>query len=175
MEPVAKKQKREGNDAVDEEILELEIKASESPKHYNNISKLLDLAFPHGKDPQPLAILALSRVFIRLFADGWFRPSKLQSDQSKVVQQWLADRFEQFADSLLSQANSAQHASLTITVLMKLVQQQVSSGSGSWMHGLFAKIVKLLTIKGAGEPQSFFLRDFAKYVDVRYYTADLLR
>ena len=172
MEPAAKKQKRSRDDAVDDGILELELKASESPKHYNNISKLLDLAFPSGKDPQPLAILALSRVFVRLAADGWFRPSKSQSDQTKVVRQWLADRLEQFTGSLLSQA---QHASLTIPVLMKLAQQLVSSGSESWTDGLFARIVKFLTQQGPGEPRSIFRREyFARYVDVRYHTTSLL-
>jgi U3 small nucleolar RNA-associated protein 19 len=176
MEPVAKKRKRSRDDAVDDEILELELRASESPKYFNNISKLLDVAFPLDQDPQPLAILALSRVFIRLSADGWFRPPKSKSDQTIVVRQWLADRLNQFTHSLLSQPNGAPGASLSITVLMRLVQQLVSSGSESWTDGLFAKLVKSLTESGAEEPHSIFLRDyFVKYADVRFYTIDILR
>jgi hypothetical protein len=174
MEPAAKKQKRKRDDAVsdEDEILELELKASESPKYYNNISKLLDHAFPHGRDPQPLAILALSRVFVRLSADGWFR-SKSHSSQTKVVRQWLADRLGQFTGSLLSLAHGAQHASLAITALMKLAQQLVSSGSETWTDGLFAKIVKM--VMKQAEAQPVFLHDFfSKYLDVQYYTTDIL-
>jgi hypothetical protein len=166
MEPVAKKQKRDKAD----EILRLELKASESPKHFNNISRLLDLAFPTAKEPQPLAILALSRVFVRLSADGWFRPSK--SDQTAAVRQWLADRLQQFTGSLRDQPS--QHASLVVPVLMKLAQQQVESGSETWADGLLPKIVEFVT-KHA-EPRAVFLRGyFAKYVDIQYHTTDLLR
>jgi hypothetical protein len=57
---------------------------------------------------------------------------------------------------------------------MKLAQQLVSSGSESWMDGLFAKIVRFLARQDTG--QSIFLHDyFAKYVDVRYNTVHLLR
>jgi hypothetical protein len=190
MEPVFKdrKQKRKapsGSDdpiptsTIGDEILELETKATESPKYYNNISKLLAVAYPLHNEAvaEPLAILAVSRVFARLFADGRFDTSKPQSDQNIVVQQWLADRFEQFTDSLLSHIHITQSASLSITVLMNLVQQEVSSlGSGSWVSGLFAKILNMLTKESeASEAISVFLRDFfARHVDVRYYGTDLL-
>lgn len=180
---VGKKRKRtiksttsEGEDEATNKILQLETKATTSPKHYNNIATLLAIAIPSGPkaNADPAASLALCRVFTRLFASAHFRHGKTLTKEEVTVQKWLEDRYNEFATFHLT--NMATSTDLSLTIVMKLVQSEVCcQGHTIWAEGSFLRLLKRLYSKKCDTARAAFIQGyFQKFDDVRMNTLQLL-
>ncbi|CRK41005.1 hypothetical protein BN1708_008410 [Verticillium longisporum] len=109
-EPAQKRARSESGDESDgssetdpqAEILLMEQEILESKKHYNNISKLLDIAKAYKTDPDSaaLASVALTRVFVRLLAAGSLIKKKGLTEKDTVVVGWLRERYFEYKDVL---------------------------------------------------------------------------
>jgi U3 small nucleolar RNA-associated protein 19 len=188
-ELVGKKQKRTpkeksaelSSNISNEKIQQLELRATEAPKYYNDIATLLALASPSNSKlkANENAILALCRVFTRLLSTGRFR-GRSYAEEEMVVQEWLEERFREYTRFLLDNLSHRKSidSQMALTILMKLVQTEVCcQGHTKWADGLFSSILGVLLQPSAqsDEARAIFIRDyFEKFDDVKINTLLLL-
>jgi U3 small nucleolar RNA-associated protein 19 len=188
-ESVGKKRKRtpkeKGVDVAsnnsNEKIQQLELRATEAPKYYNDIATLLALACPSNSKlkANENAILALCRVFTRLLSTGRFRRGSY-TEEEMVVQEWLEDRFREYTKFLLDNLSHRKsiNCQMALTILMKLVQTEVCcQGHTKWADGLFSSVLGglLRPSPQSDEARAIFIRDyFEKFDDVKMNTLLLL-
>jgi len=168
--------------SLEDDISVLETKATESPKHYNNIATLLALACPpHAKSqPNKDAIVALCRIFTRLFAGGQFRNHGSLSEGEQLVQNWLEERYAEFVDFLLRALRHQTHImpDEALTYLMKLAQSEICcQGHHMWTDGVFYQVLGIvLRFQDPNEnSMDHFVNEyFTKYDDVKLNTLQIL-
>jgi U3 small nucleolar RNA-associated protein 19 len=189
-EVTGKKRKRPVTDPLakqklnnqDVEIQSLEAEATESPKSYNNIATLLSIASQSDTkyESKEDAILALCRIFTRLFASGQFRSTKTPTQSERLVQQWLEERYTELVTLLLEALHnkSSIDTNLPITVLMKLVQCEVCcQGYHMWAAGLFSQVSMTLLTQSSQTDEArriFVIEYLKKYDDVRLNSLQIL-
>jgi U3 small nucleolar RNA-associated protein 19 len=154
-----------------DDLAELERLAGESPKHYNNIAKIMSMAYPKNEQESrnPRAVTALCRVFYRLLMDGRLRVADKEQKEEKVVRHWLTGRLNDYARCLLKDISSRKRrdSSNKVKLVMMLVQGEVSSsGHEQWRQGIFGKFFKQLLLEEHERDEA--LHDFASHYFVRY-------
>ncbi|KAF2674778.1 CBF-domain-containing protein [Microthyrium microscopicum] len=183
-EPLHPKKSKSSPSPPHESIPELEKAISESRKHYNNIVKLQELAFPKNTKAKPSteAVIALCRVFCRLFASGSFELPKNSGKSEISIVEWLEGRKREYNSCLLaafSQDGSYMSQAAVIPLAMRLVAAETSAvGESRWRSGLFSQLVRHLIIGGVhSEPaRSIFTEEyFTAFDDVRYHTLQILQ
>ncbi|CRK37225.1 hypothetical protein BN1723_004281 [Verticillium longisporum] len=132
-EPAQKRARSESGDESDgssetdpqAEILLMEQEILESKKHYNNISKLLDIAKAYKTDPDSaaLASVALTRVFVRLLAAGSLIKKKGLTEKDTVVVGWLRERYFEYKDVLAELITDEELGSPALTLAMRMLNQ----------------------------------------------------
>jgi U3 small nucleolar RNA-associated protein 19 len=176
-EPITISRPKISND----KIQELELRATEGPKHYNDIATLLGLACPSNPNLETngAAVLALCRVFTRLLSTQRFRRAS-NTDEETVVQQWLEERYGEYTSFLLDHMSHEKSIEprTNLKILMKLVQTEVCcQGHGQWVDGLFSSLLRVLLQAStrSGEARIVFISDyFEKFDDVQMNTLSLL-
>jgi U3 small nucleolar RNA-associated protein 19 len=168
--------------ASEDRLDELERLAGESPKHFNNISKIMSMAYPkkEGKAGDSRAVTALGRIFYRLMMEGRFRESASKTREERVVRDWLKGRLDDYVCCLLEDISKrrTEDQAGRVKILMILVQGEISSsGHEYWRHGIFERFLKCMLLQ---RPQNnevfaeFIPNYFLKYEDVRVNALTLL-
>ncbi|KAL0938713.1 ribosome biogenesis protein [Colletotrichum truncatum] len=108
------------------EILLLENEILESKKHYNNITKLIQIAKTFQNDPEAaaLASVALCRVFIRLLSAGALVKRKGLAEKESVVVQWLKDRYFEYKLVLIELLGDEDLAATALTLAMRCLKAE---------------------------------------------------
>lgn len=175
------KRKRDVNPATEDDILRLESEVASSPKHYNHISTLIGLARQwSSKSQSDSAVLALCRIFTRLFSESLFRGSTRISAHDGLVQRWLEDRYVEFTRLCLQALGQGKprRSILCLKVLMKLVETEVCyQGHKIWLEDLFYQVLgALLDQKCDANVRDVFVNDYVrKYDDVQFNMLHLLK
>jgi U3 small nucleolar RNA-associated protein 19 len=170
----------ENSNDIDSEIQRLEIEISQSRKHFNNIVKLLDYAFPkEGSRSHNSAAIALCRTFCRLLADGSLKHGENMTKAESAVLKWLEEKYREYTSSLLGLfiQNSQSSDVDPLRLIMRLVKQEVSSfGNNQWAGGIFAQALRAILAgrEQCADVRSSFVKSYFKYDDVRYYTLAII-
>lgn len=92
------------NAALQKCIETLENEVAESRKHLNNVATLVTLFKGDGEAERfnAAAAVSLCRVFSRLMAAGSLSGFTKASDQEKVVIQWLAGKYTEYKQTLVT-------------------------------------------------------------------------
>lgn len=163
-------------------ILLLEEQTLESREHYNNIVKLQQLVGNFEQKPKPatLAAVALCRVFCRLIAGEKLIRRNEDTDAEAQVAQWLKARLKAYVDALTSWlgGSDATQESTALTLLMRIVKEEVSTGSRrseqAWRtekSTFYLLVSALLEREGAEAARQEFVEKFVEeHDDVRFYT-----
>lgn len=157
------------------EILLLESAILESKKNYNNITKLLDLA-RNKRDGQSslIAMVALTRVFLRLLAQGSMAMKADQSEKERIVCKWLSDRLVDY-ESILTEALAEEDtASTALTLAMRVLkgegQYRDNKDEYSFPEPFLKDIVRAIIFDGSEDlRQELCEKYLGEYCDVRYY------
>ncbi|KAK7923371.1 CBF/Mak21 family protein [Apiospora marii] len=176
--PKKRAKSESGSDEEDNaqaEILLLESAILESKKNYNNITRLLDLA-RNTKDGElsPVAMVALTRVFIRLLAQGSMTKKADQSEKETIVIQWLKDRLVDYETVLIEALADEDAASSALTLAMRLSkaegQYRDNKDEYSFPEPFLKDIVHAIIFDGSKELRNEFCEKYlGEYCDVRYY------
>jgi U3 small nucleolar RNA-associated protein 19 len=174
-----KKRKRDVNPTTESDILRLESEVASSPKHYNHITTLISLARQwSSKSQSESAVLALCRIFMRLFSESLFRAKAHYGDQEGLVQRWLEDRYVEFTRLCLQALalGKPKRSILCLKVLMKFVQTEISyQGHKLWLEGVFYQVLAALLKGIEGDVRDVFVNDYVrKYDDVQFHMLHLL-
>lgn len=164
----------DADDNAQAEVLLMEAEILESKKHYNNITKLLDLAREDIEDEEALLpTVALCRVFLRLLAQGNMSRKPDQSEKDIVVIQWLKDRLAEYKRLLTSLLGSP-FASTALTLAMRILKsegQYVSTKEEYSFPSNFLKdIMRSLLLDASSDVRQEFCENFlGEFCDVRFY------
>ncbi|KAK7969041.1 nucleolar complex protein [Apiospora saccharicola] len=163
------------DDNAQAEILLLESAILESKKNYNNITRLLDLA-RNKKDGESsvIAMVALTRVFLRLLAQGSMTKKADQSEKETIVIQWLKDRLVDYETVLVEALAEEETATTALTLAMRVLkgegQCRDNKEEYSFPEPFLKDIVHAIIYDGSEELREEFCEKYlGEYCDVRYY------
>lgn len=158
------------------QILSLESEILESKKHYNNITKLLEIA-QDKKDIENsvFATVSLCRVFLRLLAGGHLLRSPGQSDKEVVVVHWLKSRLGDYKKFIVAALGHEETASTALTLGMRILKAESQHSNDkseySFPKVFLTDIVRALLQNGSEEVREEFCEKFlGEFADVRFYT-----
>ena len=154
------------------QILLLEKSILESRKNYNDIVKLLEIA---RKGTQPIAAVALCRVFCRLIASGSLTEGKGPSKNESTIIKWLEERIDEFRSILLKWLSdeNASLQSTSLTLILRLLRDEVALGRSTKVVATrFLEIVQQLTGTSSDKDViNEYIEKYAlQYADVRSWT-----
>lgn len=171
---------------TEEEILLLEGEITQSRKHYNKITILLDYCKKYQTQSKTsiTAAVALCRVFCRLIAIGSMSQPREMAENEKLIAQWLRAQCDSYRDSLLGillDSNPGMQ-STALTLLMRL-QKEMSDNLDEPFHDQrrnevgFCRIIASVTSSNSMEliREEFVKKYVQSYDDVRYYTLACLK
>ncbi|KAK6841321.1 nucleolar complex protein [Apiospora arundinis] len=163
----------DGDDAQ-AQCLQLEAEILESKKHYNNITKLLELARNKDGEAPLVATVALCRVFLRLLAQGKMTKKAEQSENEGIVVQWLKDRLVDFESVLLEALADEDMASTALTLAMRVLkaegQYRENKEEYSFPEPFMKDIVRAIIYEGSEDlRQEFCEKYLGEFADVRYF------
>ncbi|KAI4246280.1 MAG: hypothetical protein L6R42_009939 [Xanthoria sp. 1 TBL-2021] len=171
---------------TEEEILLLEGEITQSRKHYNKITILLDYCKRYQTQSKTsiIAAVALCRVFCRLIAIGSMSQSRGMAENEKLIAHWLRVQCDSYRDTLLGillDSNPGMQ-STALTLLMRL-QKEMSDNLDEPFHdhrrneGGFCRIIASVTRSNSMEliREEFVEKYVQPYDDVRYYTLACLK
>lgn len=164
----------DADDSAQADVLLLEAEILESKKHYNNITKLLDLASEDIHNEEALLpTVALCRVFLRLLAQGSLSRKPDQSEKEIVVIQWLKDRLAEYKKILTALLGSP-FSSTALTLAMRILKsegQYVSTKEEYSFPSNFLKdIMRSLLLDASRDVRQEFCENFlGEFSDVRFY------
>ena len=176
--PRKKARSESGSDVEDDaqaQILSLETGILESKKHYNNINKLMELARNKEDGESSLvATVALTRVFLRLLAQGAMTKKADQSEKEATVIQWLKDRLVDFevvlTDALAEETTASTGLTLAMRVLKAEGQYRDNKEEYSFPEPFLKDIVRAIIYDGSEDlRQEFCEKYLGEYADVRYF------
>ncbi|KXJ92309.1 CBF/Mak21 family-domain-containing protein [Microdochium bolleyi] len=158
------------------QILGLESEILESKKHYNNITKLLEIARDtEDSENSVFATVSLCRVFLRLLAGGHLLRSPGQSDKEIVVVQWLKSRLGDYKSHVVAALGRDETASTTLTLAMRILKAESQHSNDKSEYNFpkvfFTDIVRALLQHGSEEVREEFCEKFlGEFADIRFYT-----
>lgn len=177
---VQKKSKKAVANQYAAQIAEVEA-AIISQGQYNDIATtLLPAARKELEDKlvRTHAVVALCRVFCRLFAERRLTKSNVTSEGQLTVINWLRAQYEDYRYLLLAiverGTGDREAQTLALTLCMLLVKHEVSYASASaesaWKTGLFSKIIEhVLSSRSHWACQELVKRYLQQYDDLRHY------
>ncbi|KAI1841701.1 hypothetical protein JX266_012069 [Neoarthrinium moseri] len=163
------------------DILLLENEILESKKHYNNITKLLEIAQDTEHEETALvATVSLCRVFLRLLAAGSLARTPGQSEKDIVVVQWLKGKLSEYKQLTLAALAKEDTASTALTLAMRVLKaegQHLSSKEEySFPKAFLTEIVGTLVRRASEDVRQEFCEKFmAEFGDVRFYAFKALK
>jgi hypothetical protein len=171
------------NGNAKEELKTLEQRICESPKHLNDILKVIKLAYPSGKPEgsNASAVTSLCRIFYRCLMKGWFRENAEEEEPERLVRAWFQSRLDQYVGLLLAEMSSKLSVDplSRLKLIMKLVKADVSArGYAYFSSGIFKKLIQfLLTNDTASETvlDDFLASHALVFDDLRIHTATIAR
>lgn len=177
----APKSSTESTGSTQAEILALEGSISESRRNYNNIAKLLSIAWARkgNEETATLAVVALCRVFCRLQASGSLDRVKTASQSDIIITKWLNERkieFTQLLGAIIS-SDEQEPKSTVLTLWMRLVKEEVNHKATAWKTGFFSRLMHILISHYEAAESSrdeFIQKYFTKFRDVQYHTLGLI-
>lgn len=159
------------------EILLLENEILESKKHYNNITKLIQIAGTQEDEPEAatLACVALCRVFVRLLSAGAFAFRPGQAEKEKVVVQWLRERYLEYKGVLASLLEEEDLASTALTLAMRCLKAEAQHFTEkeeyTFPHAFIEQIVRALLASDSDDVRVEFIEKYlTEYDDIRFFT-----
>ncbi|KAK1724015.1 CBF/Mak21 family protein [Colletotrichum acutatum] len=159
------------------EILLLENEILESKKHYNNITKLIQIAGTQEDEPEAptLACVALCRVFVRLLSAGAFAFRPGQAEKEKVVVQWLRERYLEYKGVLASLLEEEDLASTALTLAMRCLKAEAQyfteKEEYTFPHAFIEQIVRALLASDSDDVRVEFVEKYlTEYDDIRFFT-----
>lgn len=164
----------DADDSAQAEVLLLEAEILESKKHYNNITKLLDLAREAIQDEEALfPTVALCRVFLRLLAQGTMSRKPDQSEKEIVVIQWLKDRLAEYK-KILTLVLGSPSASTALTLAMRILKSEgqylSTKEEYSFPSNFLKDIVRSLLLEASSDVRQEFCENYlGEFCDVRFY------
>ncbi|EGY22813.1 hypothetical protein VD0002_g1593 [Verticillium dahliae] len=183
-EPAQKRARSESGDESDgssetdpqAEILLMEQEILESKKHYNNISKLLDIAKAYKTDPESaaLASVALTRVFVRLLAAGSLIKKKGLTEKDTVVVGWLRERYFEYKDVLAELITDEELGSPALTLAMRMLKSEAQhlyeSDEYNFPQAFLQQIIKALLNSSSDDARGDFVDKYlTEFDDVRFF------
>ncbi|GJC80245.1 uncharacterized protein ColLi_03083 [Colletotrichum liriopes] len=164
------------------EILLLENEILESKKHYNNISKLIQITSTHDDEPEAatLACVALCRVFVRLLSAGSLVPRKGLPEKEAVVVQWLKERYSEYKGVLVSLLAEEDLAPTVLTLAMRCIKAEAQylyeKEDYIFPHNFLEQIIAgLLESDSDGARVEFVEKYLTEYDDVRFFTLKAIK
>lgn len=164
------------------EILLLENEILESKKHYNNITKLIQIAksFEDEAESATLACVALCRVFVRLLSAGALTVKKGVSEKELVVCQWLKDRFSEYKSVLIDLIGHEDLATTALTLAMRCLKAQALQQSDReeyiFPQNVFADILTALLKSDSDDARVEFVEKYlSEYDDIRFCTLKAIK
>jgi len=123
------------------------------------------------------AVVALCRVFCRLFAEGRLTKSNASSEAELKVINWLRARYEEYKDVILEVLSYGEQEAqvLALNLCMVLVKEEVSNVStgaeSTWKTGLFPKTIEavLSSSSSNGVCRELVEQYLQQYDDLRHY------
>lgn len=157
------------------QILLLEKSILESRKNYNDIVKILEIARKWTHQDQPIAAVALCRVFCRLIASGSLTEGKGPSKNESTIIKWLEERIDDFRSILLEWLgdDNVSLQSTSLTLLLRLLRDEVTLGKSTKVVATrFLEIVQQLTGTSSDKDViNEYIEKYAlQYDDVRLWT-----
>jgi len=122
------------------------------------------------------AVVALCRVFGRLFAEGRLTKSNASTEGELMVINWLRGRYEEYRDVVLELLTygTPEGQILALNLCMLLVKEEVSNTSAgaesAWKTGLFSKTMEAVLSSPSQEIcDELVERYLQQYDDLRHY------
>ncbi|KAL8662585.1 MAG: hypothetical protein Q9168_008233 [Polycauliona sp. 1 TL-2023] len=170
---------------IEEEILLLEGEITQSRKHYNKITTLLDHCKKYQSQSKTsiTAAVSLCRVFCRLMANGSMSTSRDAPENERIIAQWLRAQYDIYTDSLMDILHhcSPGMQSTALTLLMRLLKGSPDGLDGTAQNhsreeNSLRKMIKIITSSNSMELiRQEFVEIYAQsYDDLRYYTLSSL-
>jgi len=163
------------------QILSLERDILESKKHYNNITKLLDIA-QDTKDAGSavFATVSLCRVFLRLLAGGHLLRSPGQSEKEVVVVQWLKSRLGDYKKLVVAALGDEATASTALTLAMRILKAETQHSNDKSEYNFpkvfLADVVRAIVHHGSDDVRDEFCEKYlGEFADVKFYTFKALK
>lgn len=163
------------------QILNLESEILESKKHYNNVTKLLDIA-QDSEDAESavFATVSLCRVFLRLLAGGHLLRSPGQSEKEVVVVQWLKSRLGDYKKHVVAALGHEATASTALTLAMRILKAETQHSNDKSEYNFpkifLADVVRAIVQHGSDDVRDEFCEKYlGEFADVKFYTFKALK
>lgn len=164
------------------EILLLQNRIIESRKHYNDISKLIEIvkAFEDDADSAALASVALTKVFMTMLSGGSLVKRKGLPEKDTVVVQWLRDRYFEFKTVLLGLVKDEELGLPALTLALKVLKSEgqhlQDSDEHSFPQVFLQQIMQALLDSGSDDARSEFVDNFlTEFDDIRFYALKAIK
>ncbi|KAF5023913.1 hypothetical protein F66182_4035 [Fusarium sp. NRRL 66182] len=164
------------------EILLMEEGILSSRKNFNDIPILLRTAndFKDGEEKSVLAAVALSRIFIRLLAQGSLIAKKTLSEKDRLVVGWLKEQFGETKKTLLAFLKDEELACMALTLCMRTLKAEgeflYDKDEYTFPQAFLREIVASLFESDNQDVIKAYVEDFVEqYDDIRYYTFNAVK
>ena len=162
------------------QLITLENHILQSRKHYNNITKLIELAQAAQGNHSTYRLLAvsLSRIFSRLLVSGTMKRPKEQAREEKLITDWIVAKFREYRELLLNslRGGKIEERKVSLKLLMHLTKEEAAiQGPELFFQGrdgIFSLTLKaLVTAKLGTQIRTSFVEEYVNnYGDIRLYT-----
>ncbi|TDZ26996.1 Uncharacterized protein Cob_v001163 [Colletotrichum orbiculare MAFF 240422] len=159
------------------DILLLENEILESKKHYNNITKLIQIARAFKAEPESatLASVALCRVFVRLLSAGALVKKTGQTEKEGVVVQWLRDRYFEYRSVLIEVIDDEDLAPTALTLALRSLKAEAvhlnAKEEYTFPQNFFQDIIAALLDSDSDDARVEFVEKYlSEYDDIRFHT-----
>lgn len=164
------------------EILLLENEILESKKHYNNITKLIQISKTFENEPESaaLASVALCRVFVRLLSAGALVRKKGLSEKELVVAQWLKDRYSEYKSTLVNLLGDEDLATTALTLALRCLKTEALHISDReeyiFPQGFLQEILAGLLSSASDDVRVEFVEKYlGQFDDIRFCTLKAIK